>query len=217
MAETELYIFMIFKPRKILAFGLLMAFPVSFANTNDVINASMLERDRAVLQEKATVANLIKISIQEEAAIKHNKKAQEIISSLKSKEKKTNLIKIAPRAVIFVSLGMPQLALKQFMNDGYKYNVPVVIRGLYHNSFQETVDKIFALIKENKRGGVLVDPIWFKDFGIESVPAFVVQQNGKFDVVYGNIPFKRALTLVYESGEAAEVAKFILKENGDAY
>ena len=119
-----------------------------------------------------------------------------------------------PQVIIFISLTMPELSIKQIIQDAARYEIPVVLRGLYRNSFKETMSKIFDLVKEPNRGGILINPRWFKQYEIQSVPAVVVSQADRFDVVYGNLHLKKALEIIAEHGDLAAVAKKILEEKG---
>lgn len=112
---------------------------------------------------------------------------------------------------------MPDLSLKQIIYDASRYHIPVVIRGLYKNSFRKTIEKIFELIKENNKGGIAINPRWFKEYDIKAVPAVVVSDGieikdkvKKSDTVYGNIPLRKALSIIAERGEVSNIARDIL-------
>jgi len=190
----------------ILFISLLMALNV-FANTNDLINQQIQHRDQITKSYQGKFENLKASSLQGTANY------QPIIEKLK-KTAINNLgqgaVQKSPNAVIFVSFSMPDLALKQLIEEGKKYQIPIVMRGLYKNSFQETAAKIFNLVKEKNQGGIAIDPLWFKEFNIQTVPAFVIKHGNDFDVVYGNIFLKRALEIIAENGVSAKEAKDIL-------
>lgn len=152
-----------------------------------------------------------------------------------------NNLEYSPKAIVFVSLGMPKALLISILKDADRYHVPVVIRGLVDNSFSKTMSIIFDLMKEMReikgtetfstdknRAGILIDPLWFKYFSIKTVPAVVVtnqpldsfstSQNpsNNFDVIYGNIPLKRSLEILSVKGkEAKDVAASILGGHTD--
>ncbi|MBU0744240.1 MAG: type-F conjugative transfer system pilin assembly protein TrbC [Gammaproteobacteria bacterium] len=199
----------------------LLCITTSFAgDTNDLINRERLRREKEVkeiLKEKDGFTKYKKVSVQK------MEDYQEIVKTIKDKHVKntqlSGFIKPAPQAIIFVSLSMPNLSLQQTIQDSVRYQVPIVIRGLYKNSFRKTMEKIFDLIKEKNKGGILINPVWFKKYDIKVVPAVVVSQgdgiDGKnYDVIYGNIPLKRALTLIAERGDVSKVAKDILNRSG---
>ena len=115
---------------------------------------------------------------------------------------------------IFISFSMPEPSIKQIIEDAHRYNISVVARGLYKNSLRETADKIMKLTKEKNQGGILINPLWFKKYDIKAVPAVLLakgsETNNIYDVVYGNVPLKRALTIIAEKGECAFEANNIL-------
>lgn len=144
--------------------------------------------------------------------------------------------------IFFVSLSMPDEVLKAYLQQAASVHIPVVIRGLYSNpkhahsnnalnssvkigSFEDTTKRVFQLLKgsmsKNKdfsslSGGVSINPILFKKFSIQVVPALVVvsQQSTclqksvgtgnencsviDYDVVFGNVPLKTSLSLLAE-------------------
>lgn len=124
--------------------------------------------------------------------------------------------------MVFASLGMPQTSLRQLLMQASKAKVPVIIRGLYQNDFRQTVTKVQSLITppqgESILGGIEINPVAFKTFGITQIPAFVVrpkdhcQDNAPcaatdFDVIYGNISLPNALALIAQSGRYAAIAR----------
>lgn len=147
--------------------------------------------------------------------------------------------------LLFVSLGMPDNALKSYLLQAKQYHIPVVIRGLYTDnndlsadktvgSFNDTANRIFNLLKSQETaqdhqknintlqktmGGVSINPLLFRSFGINVVPALVVTNNSNciavnhqpnsnehcstsdFDVVFGNIPIQKQLNIIAEKSD----------------
>ncbi|MGR6831160.1 type-F conjugative transfer system pilin assembly protein TrbC [Aliivibrio wodanis] len=127
--------------------------------------------------------------------------------------------------MIFASLGMPKTALKQLMQQASDLNVPVVIRGLWENDFAATVNKVQSLILSEDGdtilGGVEINPVWFKQFNIQQVPAFVAINKGQcigeppcdaadYDIVYGNVSLYNALETIANKGAYPEIARAVL-------
>ena len=221
----------------------------SFAGKiNDIINRERLRHDRIIkeMTKKETKSKEIKKATEKKTKkeaesnvferyknlSKHQiQNYQEAIKKIKGNHIKNmqsngfaNFVKSPPQAVIFVSFSMSDLSLKQIIQDASRHQVPVVIRGLYKDSFRKTVEKVFDLVKENNKGGILINPLWFRKYDIKAVPAVVVNNsNGNidlntansFDVIYGNIPLKKILKLIVDRGAASKVAKNILTR-GDA-
>lgn len=151
--------------------------------------------------------------------------AQSLEQQAMQKIKPKNPEAEASGIMIFASLGMPETALKQLMQQASDFNVPVVIRGLWKNDFAATVNKVQSLIlSENGDtilGGVEINPIWFKQFNIQQVPAFVAINKGQcigdppcdtanFDVVYGNVSLYNALETIANKGTYPEIARAVL-------
>ena len=132
--------------------------------------------------------------------------------------------------IIFVSLSMPTESLAEIVYQAYKYNIPVVIRGLYKNTYKLTVQRIQEVLMKNSRtnpvGGISVDPNWFDIYSIKKVPAFVLTdklascdtQNlstckiPNYDVLYGNITVQSALKEFANRGEFNSLAHKILNK-----
>ena len=202
-------------------------------NTNDIIRREMLRREKIVKEVTKQNYNFKKYKNKSKQKIQDY---QELISSIKEQHIKNaqakGLIKPMPQAIVFVSFSMPTLSLKQIIQDAAHYQIPVVVRGLHENSFRKTIGRIFDLVKETNKGGVLINPNWFKEYDIKVAPAVVVADSinsnkeskidkrtcnkevNKFDVVYGNIPLKRALTIIADKGSFAHIAKTILNRGG---
>ena len=102
--------------------------------------------------------------------------------------------------LIFVSFSMPKASLKAWIHDTQKIHAPIIIRGLVNNSFKDTQKAIFDLIKEDHSlGGMQIDPLSFKKFNIEKVPAVVLTRGQDFDVIYGNATLDYALKKLHEA------------------
>lgn len=110
--------------------------------------------------------------------------------------------------MIFVSLSMPKPSLRQILVEARAYKIPVLIRGLVNNSFKDTKAKMDNILQQGNHilnGATELNPMWFRQFNIQKVPAFVsykrgencslghLCQNVKYDVLYGNISVDQAL------------------------
>ena len=106
-----------------------------------------------------------------------------------------------------------------------------MINGLVEGDFKKTIETFKRLNADAKKQhlhfkGVSIDPVWFTQFHITSVPALVVTELPKacalaqdcepqpFDVVYGNASLKNALELIAKKGEAAPRRAQVILENG---
>ena len=90
--------------------------------------------------------------------------------------------------LIFVSLSMPKESLKSLYKEAEKQNLPLIIRGLKNNSFQETAEAI-----RNLEISVQIDPNLFEEHEIKMVPTFVMLRKNEPLKIKGNISLSYAL------------------------
>jgi conjugal transfer pilus assembly protein TrbC len=111
-----------------------------------------------------------------------------------------------PTVIIFVSFSMPDESLKMWMHDARLIKAPVVIRGLIDHSFKKTTIALSRLVKDHP-GGMQLDPLTFKMFKIDKVPAIVVTDGtcttnssceNHYDVLYGDVRLAYALQKIAE-------------------
>lgn len=109
--------------------------------------------------------------------------------------------------LIFVSFSMPETSLIAYLHDAKKWHASVIIRGLIENSFQKTFMRVAKLVKDSGGEGMQLNPLLFKQFSVETVPAIVVSNEKKiasdsknFDVLYGDVPLSYALKVINERG-----------------
>lgn len=126
-----------------------------------------------------------------------------------------------PSIIIFVSFSMPSQSLEAYIHDANKIHASIVIRGLIDNSMKTTYQRIAELVKSSGGGGIELNPLWFKKFNIQKVPAVVIVNEDKnFDVMVGDIPLEAALREIHDRGEfsrdIAGVALDKLRERKDA-
>lgn len=199
------------------------------ANTNDDINAYQAEGLRQTASvSSATIQNLKASS---DYARAQNKTLIDGFlkyahDSLPSGQK----VQAAPNAILFVSFSMPESLLFALCDEAQAFNIPVVINGLVDKDFKKTIETFARLNHEAKKQhlnfqGISIDPLWFQQFQITSVPALVLSErssaceaqticeNQTFDVVYGNASLKKSLELMRDKGDAApHIAKHILEQ-----
>lgn len=150
---------------------------------------------------------------------------EESLSPLLGIQKPTRNPDQAPKGVmVFVSLSMPENALKQLLMQSEHLGVPLVIRGVLPDGFPATAKRIESLIRSpNKapiKSGFSISPDWFKQFGITKVPAFVSVKPGRclpeqpctatdYDILYGNISLYQALDYLAD-GDAQQNVRPLL-------
>jgi type-F conjugative transfer system pilin assembly protein TrbC len=137
----------------------------------------------------------------------------------------------AEKAVLLVSLGMPDNALRAYLKQGAEAKIPVVIRGLYTDKqnqpshpyvggFKDTANRVKKVMGEEQVGGVSIDPTLFRAFGVKVVPALVIYDERQscleksnhstnnvcptesFDVAFGNLSLKKLLTRISQQSKS---------------
>ena len=127
----------------------------------------------------------------------------------------------AAHACVFISLGLPKPLLEMIFDEAASYQLPVAIRGLYHNSFRETLNRLFDYSKRPHFAGIMIAPNWFRRFHIDRVPALVVSQkpmndtaiqSGDFDAVFGNARINDQLQfMVAQDDHVSPLARKIMQ------
>jgi type-F conjugative transfer system pilin assembly protein TrbC len=79
--------------------------------------------------------------------------------------------RVSTSLLAFVSLGMPDHEIRAIVAEARALQARVVIRGLYHDDFRATFDRVRQLGLD---GGVDIDPMLFRVFGVTAVPTYVL-------------------------------------------
>jgi conjugal transfer pilus assembly protein TrbC len=102
---------------------------------------------------------------------------------------------------------MPNGLIESIAKDAKRYHMPLVIRGLIENDFKQTMTRLFA-IEKKIQVPVLIDPLWFKTFGVTRAPALVLVvedhtckagrpcEDDQFEVFYGSLAVTEKLQLL---------------------
>lgn len=200
------------------------------ANTNDTLNNL---GEEAVLQ-KALVSSQTVNGLQADSSqvqARYQTVIDGILKDARGGVVNKNQGQSVNGAVLFVSFSMPEPLLFALADQAASFEIPVVLNGLVDGDFKKTIETFKRLHKKAKKDhlnfkGVSIDPLWFEQFNISSVPALVVSArpancepqslcvNQAFDVVYGNASLKNSLELIAEKGEAASLLAKAILENG---
>ncbi len=135
-----------------------------------------------------------------------------------------NPAKDAQGVMVFVSLSMPESALRQLLAQSDQYQVPLVIRGVLPSGFVPTANRITELLNHpdghTLDSGFAISPEWFSQFSITHVPAFVAIseacteeacQATEYDIVYGNISLPAALDIL-ATGDVGHIAQRVINQ-----
>lgn len=136
----------------------------------------------------------------------------------------------APQFMVFVSLSMPEQALKQVITQTSAAGGFVVFRGFPNNSAKQFVAGMSKVVSEDDQfASIGVDPRLFRAFNIAAVPTYVVVSSDfspcdglacktvppPFDAMSGNVTAGYALQAFAEAnGPGALVARTALKNLG---
>ena len=120
-----------------------------------------------------------------------------------------------PSMDVFISLSMPGPSLLAWQREAKRYHARLILRGFLHNSLEETI-KALTLNKDNVLE-VSVDPTLFDKYRITQVPAVVVSEGDRFDVVYGNTRLTAALETILGQGELKAGARELLLNAKDEH
>jgi conjugal transfer pilus assembly protein TrbC len=150
--------------------------------------------------------------------------SSEMQQAFKKQEPIATHLKKVSQVLVFLSFSMPEKSLHAWLNQCKRSGATPVIRGLIHNSFKDTMTAIQTLSK--KTGiGMQLDPILFKTFEINAVPAVVyvkdtpvcpANMNCKpvdYDSLYGDVSLDYALEKM--SNDDPVLHRMILRLRGD--
>ena len=128
---------------------------------------------------------------------------------------------------IFVSSSMGKELLKNYLSQAKRYKATLVFNGLPGGSWRKLSGLVYEVTGGEEEGvSVQIDDLAFAEYGITSVPSFVLakekgvfEERGDdefecplFDKVIGNIGVRRALEEIVANGELSLLAAKILEE-----
>jgi conjugal transfer pilus assembly protein TrbC len=126
-------------------------------------------------------------------------------------------------AILFVSLGMPKLVLRQYLRQANRLHIPIVIRGLLQNNLKMTANRVYDLLHPKHqhpiKSGFEIDPVLFRAFHVSVVPALVITAHNddcearencphnQYSIVYGNVPLTSLLSLIVKRASKPAIRK----------
>lgn len=132
----------------------------------------------------------------------------------------------APQFMVFVSLSMPEEALKQIIDQTSAAGGFVVFRGFPNNSVKQFAAGMSKVVSNDDQFAAIgVDPRLFRAFGVQAVPTYVAVSSDftpcdgltctttppPFDAMSGNVTVRYALeTFAEDNGPGALVARTAL-------
>lgn len=105
------------------------------------------------------------------------------------------------KSYVFISFSMPEPLLIEILKEADLLKIPSYLNGLYQHSMQKTIHRILRLSNKIKNLTIQIDPRLFERFSIHAVPALVVSNGKKWDVIYGNLSLSAGLERIADQGE----------------
>ncbi|KTC81745.1 conjugative transfer protein [Legionella cherrii] len=112
-----------------------------------------------------------------------------------------NTVLFASTVSVFVSFSMPETLLQETLKESSRLHIPAYLNGLYHDSMRDTVLKVMELSQQVPNLNLAIDPTLFERFGIQQVPALVVDEGNAFDVIYGHLTLHEGLSRIAGHGD----------------
>ncbi len=82
-----------------------------------------------------------------------------------------------PQLLVFVSLSMPEAALRKLVEQAGRTRAVLILRGLKDGSMVKTAAAVRQVLGE-RRAALQIDPQGFDRFGVNQVPTFVLLRDG---------------------------------------
>ena len=98
----------------------------------------------------------------------------------------------SPKA--FISFSMPQKAIEAIASDASRLGIALFLNGLIEDDMKKTVAEIMRLSQKFPNISLQIDPVSFEKYGIDKVPALVMDYPNEFDVFFGNYHLDDALS-----------------------
>ncbi len=134
----------------------------------------------------------------------------DFVAALRQQQQQTKPDDNAPAVMMFVSFSMPEDDLRERIKDAADLGVTVSLRGMVNGDMRQTGTRVAQLVKETNKGGMQIDPVAFRRYGVTSVPTLIVKCDALSDRVLGDINLRDALKKVAEAGDCAAFAETLL-------
>jgi conjugal transfer pilus assembly protein TraW len=120
-----------------------------------------------------------------------------------------------PGIFIFISFSVPVESWKDLSEELDKAGGVFVLKGIPNHSFLEFAAKVEELRNNGVNAPIQIDPLSFEKYGIEHVPAIVLDDGRTFDKIYGNVRLNAALDLIAQYGTVSRFSKKMLSRIND--
>lgn len=113
--------------------------------------------------------------------------------------------------MVFISFSVPDTYWIGISQEISRIGGVFLLRGLPNNSFEEFSQKVLSLRKKGLTAPIQINPILFQEFGIETVPTYVVSDEGRYDKLSGMVSVRYALESFIERGDLGLAEEFMRK------
>jgi conjugal transfer pilus assembly protein TrbC len=126
-----------------------------------------------------------------------------------------NTVLFASTVSVFVSFSMPETLLQETLKESSRLHIPAYLNGLYHDSMRDTALKVMELSQWVPNLNLAIDPTLFERFGIQQVPALVVDEGNAFDVIYGHLTLQEGLSRIAGHGDTRFTLRDVRRISGE--
>lgn len=126
-----------------------------------------------------------------------------------------NTVLFAATVSVFVSFSMPGRLLEETLKESSRLHIPAYLNGLHHNSMKDTALKVMELSQRIPDLNLAIDPTLFERFGIQQVPALVVDEGYAFDVIYGHLTLQEGLSRIAGHGDTRFTLRDVRRISGE--
>ncbi len=118
---------------------------------------------------------------------------------------------VDPSLTTFMSFSVPLESWRDLSAQLEAVGGRFVLRGFPEGSFEELIFEIENLREEKIFAPIDIDPEMFERYQIEEVPAFLLEEKDRFDLIFGNMRVDAVLQEMAEKGDCANSAKELQK------
>lgn len=128
------------------------------------------------------------------------------------KQPPSQAVDVESKLQIFISFSVPLESWKDHSKYLEQTGGTFVLRGIPENSFGKLAEKIKTLREAGINAPIQIDPESYDTYHITAVPTILVEENGIYDKIVGNIHLDAALQKMADHGAISEVAANILRK-----
>ncbi len=181
---------------------------ISYAGEMNQTIANAQQREKQMLIKNGTTIQQL-ATASKVASAAYQSSAQQAVATIPVTHSAQQRARL-PQAILFVSLSMPTPLLRDYLREGKRYHIPLVLRGFEQNNLRLTLAHMQRILQPDSgksiKGGFAIDPMWFRCYHIQRVPTLIVNvdanacqhgqlsPNSQYAVIAGNLSLKAMLS-----------------------